>query len=93
VYKLSVAIDITIVQPGDCCTCTVTKQEWQVSVNMECQHVAWPHARTINEPHFPVKNRPRCYEKSPTAQDAFRPIPGLISCAAVTGRWGLLYHA
>ena len=31
--------------------------------------------------------------KSPTAQDAFRPIPGLISCAGVTRRWGLLSHA
>ena len=30
---------------------------------------------------------------SPTAQDAFRPIPGLIRCAGVTGRWGLLCHA
>ena len=30
-------------------------------------------------------NRPRCYAKSPTAQDAFQPIPGLISCAGVTG--------
>ena len=26
-------------------------------------------------------------------QDAFRPISGLISCAGVTGRWGLPYHA
>ena len=33
--------------------------------------------RTTN--HF--KNRPRCYTKSPTVQDAFWPIPGLISCA------------
>ena len=39
----------------------------------------------------PLQNRPRCYAKSPTVQDAFRPIPGLISCAGVTGRWGLLY--
>ena len=31
------------------------------------------------------KNSPRCYAKSP--------IPGLISCAGVTGRWGLLSHA
>ena len=47
---------------------------------------------TINEPHLP-KNRPRCYVKSPTAQDAFQLIPGLISTAGVTGRWGLLCHA
>ena len=32
-------------------------------------------------------NRPRCMEKikSPTAQDTFRPMQGLISCAGVTG--------
>ena len=39
------------------------------------------------------KSRPRCYVKSPIAQDVFRPIPGLISCAGVTGRWRLLSHA
>ena len=32
-----------------------------------------------------ISNRPRCYAKSPTAQDVFWPIPGLISCARVTG--------
>ena len=42
----------------------------------------------INEPHLPEK-RPRCHVKSPTAQDAFQPIPGLINCTEVTGRWGL----
>ena len=26
-------------------------------------------------------------------QDTFQPIPGLISCAGVTGSWGLLSHA
>ena len=26
-------------------------------------------------------------------QDAFQPIPGLINCAGVTGRWGLLSYA
>ena len=46
----------------------------------------------MNNPS-PLKNRPRCYTKSRTAQDAFRPIPGLISCAGVTGRLGLLFHA
>ena len=33
----------------------------------------------------PLKNRPRCYAKSPTAQDTFRPTPGIISCTGVTG--------
>ena len=28
--------------------------------------------------------KPRCYKKSPTAQDMFQTIPGLISCAGVT---------
>ena len=40
-----------------------------------------------------LKNRFGCYAKSPTGQDTFWPIPGLISCTEVTGRWGLLYHA
>ena len=31
--------------------------------------------------------------KSPTAQDVIRPIPGLISYAWVTRRWGLPFHA
>ena len=34
--------------------------------------------------------KPRCYTKSPTVQDMFRTIPGLISCAGVTNKWGLL---
>ena len=41
----------------------------------------------------PKKIRPRCYAKSPTVQDTFQPILGLISCAGMTGRWGLLPHA
>ena len=32
----------------------------------------------------PLKNRPRCYAKSPTVQDTFQPIPGLTSCGEVT---------
>ena len=39
---------------------------------------------------FSLKNRPRFCTTSPTAQDTFRPIPDLISCSGVTGRWGLL---
>ena len=50
------------------------------------------YARTINEPHCP-KERPRCYVRSLTLQDAFQPISDLISCAGVTRRWGLLSHA
>ena len=41
--------------------------------------------------YISLKNRPRCYGKSPTVQDAFWPIPGLVSCGGVTGR--LLPHA
>ena len=43
--------------------------------------------------HISLKNRPRCYVKSPTVQDTFRSIPGLISCTGVTRKWGLLSHA
>ena len=32
-------------------------------------------------------------EQSPNAQDAFRPMPGLFSCAGVTGSVGVLCHA
>ena len=31
--------------------------------------------------------------KSPSAQDRFRPMPGLISCAGVTGSGCIKYHA
>ena len=31
--------------------------------------------------------------QSPIAQDAFRPIPGLISCAGATGSVGVACHA
>ena len=37
----------------------------------------------------PYKNRPRCYAKSPTVQNMFWPILGLISCAGVAGKWEL----
>ena len=40
------------------------------------------HQQSTN--HISLKNRPRCHTKSPTAQDAFWPIPGLIRCAGVT---------
>ena len=43
--------------------------------------------------HTSLKNRPRCYVRSPAVQDAFQPISGLISCSGVTRRWGLLSHA
>ena len=43
--------------------------------------------------HISHKNRLRCYAKSPIVQDVFPgPIPDLISCAGVTGGWGLLSH-
>ena len=32
-------------------------------------------------------------KQSPNAQDTFRPIPGLISCAGVTGSVGVTRHA
>ena len=48
---------------------------------------------TINEPHLPKKNRPRCYAKSSAVQGAFWSIPALISCAGVTRRWGCMILA
>ena len=49
---------------------------------------------TLSMNHISLKkNRPRCYAKSPTAQDTFRPIPGLISCTGLTGKWGLVSYA
>ena len=43
--------------------------------------------------HISLKNWPRCYANPPAVLDVFRPLPGLISYAGVTGRWGLLSHA
>ena len=51
-------------------------------LGLQCMNNQWTKST--------FKNRPRCYVKSPTAQDVFQPIPGFISCAEVTGRWGLL---
>ena len=36
---------------------------------------------------------PRCTCKSPSAQDAFLPIPGFISCAGATGSGRITCHA
>ena len=33
-----------------------------------------------------------CNVESLAAQDMFLPVPELINCAKVTGRWGLLPH-
>ena len=49
------------------------------------------HQQSTN--HISLIKQARCYAKSPTAQDAFQPMPGLISCAGVTRKWGLPYHA
>ena len=47
---------------------------------------------TIKDPiSWLKKGRPRCYAKS--QQDMFWSIPGLISFAGVTRRWGLPPHA
>ena len=48
----------------------------------------------INEPQLPVNSLQGLdVEQSPNAQDAFRPMPGLFSCAGVTGSVGVLCHA
>ena len=51
------------------------------------------HEQSMNHISLNTKGRPRCYVKSPTVQDAFWPIPDVISYAGVTGSWGLLSHA
>ena len=51
------------------------------------------HEQSMNHISLNKKDWLTCYAKSPTAQDAFEPIPGLISYTGVTGRWGLLSHA
>ena len=43
------------------------------------------HEQSTN--HIRLKNMPRYFAKSPTAQDTFWPIPGLIVYAGVTRRW------
>ena len=49
------------------------------------------HEQSTN--HISLRNDHRCYAWPPTASNMLRPIPNLISCAGVTGRWGLLFHA
>ena len=48
------------------------------------------HEQSMN--HISLKNRPRCYTKSPTPQDAFRLIPGLISCMHTYGTMTNMKH-
>ena len=51
------------------------------------------HILVLSSPDPKKNNIPRCHVKSPTAHDMFWPIPGLISCAGVTRRWGLPSYA
>ena len=39
------------------------------------------------------KGKPRCYAKSPTVQDTFWQIPGIISCTGMTSGWEVISHA
>ena len=49
---------------------------------------------TLHEqPHLPPKISLDVMQSHPLFQDAFQPIPGLISCAGATGRWRLLSYA
>ena len=54
--------------------------------NTRCIH------ENINEPQLPSLQG-LDLEQSPNAQDAFRPMLGLFSCAGVTGSVGVLRHA
>lgn len=49
------------------------------------RYVYLPTAWTVNEPHLPVI---WWYKQSLNVQDVFRPIPGFISYARVTGEMG-----
>ena len=75
------------------CWTSMLRTEWShlgsSCVPITCSSI---HAWTINEPHLSQK-KPWRSAKSSTVQDTLQPIPGLISCAGVTGRWGLLSHA
>ena len=59
-----------------------------VTLRAHCVHV---HTRQYTNPMSQIslnrKGRLWCCTKSPTAQDMFWSIPGLISWAEVTGRW------
>ena len=53
----------------------------------------WTTVHVYEQWTSPYKQaRPRCYTKPSTVQNIFQPIPGLINCTGVTGRWGLLPH-
>ena len=64
-------------------SCTVTS----------CEHFHKPEGLCMNNQRTtsPLWNRPRCYAKLPTARDAFRPIPGLISCTGVYSVWDIIW--
>ena len=68
-----------------------TKPQSQLKSNLSLPF--YTHEQSMNHISLNNKGRPRFYTKSPTGQDIFWTIPGLISCAGVTGRWGLLSHA
>ena len=80
------------------------KRRWCVKVQGVDAHTCmytcmnsliYTHTHTCIHPnHISLKkiNRPRCYAKSHTAQDVFRPTPSLISYTGVIERWRLLSH-
>ena len=60
------------------CTCTC------IYANIRENHNSLSHERPSGL-HVEVK-------QSPNMQDTFRPTPGLISCAGVTGSVGITHH-
>ena len=62
-----------------------------LEVQTECLKLSFSGDNTIHK--YPCYKVGLEFGSHDTAQDVFRPIPGLISSAGVTGRWGLLYHA
>ena len=83
-----------------------THAELCMHFTLRCQFSTFSHSSTadevldecctniyMHEHHISLIKQAWMLCKVKVMQDVFRPIPGLLSCARVTGRWGLLYHA
>ena len=94
-YVSSMFSHSTLVSNRSTCTLQTNKQTNKQINKFSCikHQQATNMSASVNEQAMNHSSpRPKCYAKSPTVQDVFQPIPGVISCAGVTGRWGLLSH-
>ena len=66
----------------------VTEQRWWTILLKRSNNTitSASYMCTTNELHLPEKGSLRCYIESPTAQDAFWRVPGLISCVGGCGK-------